>query len=617
MAKLNKFKIFKNIYILLPIGSAMLFILLYLNPWGIIPDILSLSINGNVATYLATVISSISSLTGFLIAILIVAFEFYKRNLNKIYLEYFIENKALVLLINLYIFVFIFAGMSLLLLGSGAPKSVGELTVCYISLIAFLLLIPATFLLSFLLVKSLNINNVIDDYLNKLSFDEVFLINVNNKIFPNGIVEEDGSAIVEFVDRDCLIILQKLIINSLQNDDYVKAQIVLNVISEKFTNYIINKEEPDIKNNTVFHQYRYASFLLTLVSETKLNPKMGERLIFDKVIEMIEDFYLSYNQKKFKISYIEPFRDSTYTKMFKMCKGNDDQIEQILKSIQKIIEDTISNNLPEEKYVVYFDSEYRREYGITDENKAQYDDFETYYSWRKFLENYPKYFILQANEAIDNRSENRFLGVLSLYKWCVFSYWKYEKTHKYLLSMWIIHNFMDLIALYKDAIEKKIVRKLNAYHLISDTDIINMFDNDYLCARIVLMDYLHFMAWLSEKRKLNYSIFCGVYSMIGDQGTFYTGNNLTMLGCYFSGNYHRDDRFKNGLEDVINTVNIVFDNYKSGKVSKEVNYGGMVKVLEKIKESYMKSRIKQPKSQKLLRKLNKIILEIKTEDNNT
>ncbi len=257
MAKLDKFKIFKNIYFQLPIGSAILFILLYLNPWYIIPDIFSLSINANIATYLSTIISSISSLTGFLIAILIVAFEFYKRNLNKIYLNYFIENKALVLLINSYIFVFLFAGMSLLLLESGTPISVGQLTVCYISLIAFLFLIPLTFLLSFLLVKSLNINDIIDEYLSKLSFDEIFVINANNQIFPNSTIEEKEIPITEVVDNDCLVILQKLIINSLQNDDHIKAQIILNKISEKFTSYIINKEEFEIKNSTNFHQYRY------------------------------------------------------------------------------------------------------------------------------------------------------------------------------------------------------------------------------------------------------------------------------------------------------------------------------------------------------------------------
>ena len=85
---------------------------------------------------------------------------------------------------------------------------------------------------------------------------------------------------------------------------------------------------------------------------------------------------------------------------------------------------------------------------------------------------------------------------------------------------------------------------------------------------------------------------------------------------YFAKNYHRDERFKNGFEDIINTVSIVFDSYKNGTVSKDVNYKTMVKVLEKIKENYIDSRNKQSKSQILLRKLNKIIIEIKTEDNN-
>lgn len=611
---INKYKIFKNLYFELPVGSIIMFLVLYSNTTGIVPDFISLTSNKNVATYLTTIISSISSLTGFLIAILILAFEYYKKNLNKIYLKYFIANKALIFLINFYIFVFLFAGLSLLLLGQESPNSVGELTVCYISLISFLILIPSTFLLSFKLVKGLKVNDIIDEYLNKLSFDEVFLINVNNKIFPSQLMIKKQFTIVEIVDNDCLNVLQKMIINSLQNDNYIEAQLILNQISDKFISFIVNKSELEIKNNTNFHQYRYASFLLLLVSDSKLNPKFSARLIFDKVLELIEEFYMTYNEKKFKLSYIEPFRESTYTKLIRMSSENEDHIEQILKSIKNVIENTISKNLPEEEHIMYFDVEYRKGHNIKIENSTEDKFYESYYSWGKFLENYPEYFVLQINRTIEDRSEKKFLELMSIYKNCVFSfYWRLESTPKHLKSRWIIQNFMSLISLFKKAIEKDIIHKLNIYCIVSDTDIINLYTDNDICARIVLVDYLHFMIWLNEKGKLNYSVFCGIYSL-GDWGKSFMGNNLTMLGSYFAKHYHSNERFENGIEDVLNTVIIIFNNYKNGTISEGVNYKTMIKVIETIKESYLNSRMKLPKSQKILRKLNRIIKEIKTED---
>lgn len=615
MRKKAKYRILSNRYLQLTVGSFTTFIVLYLNTWGLLPDALSISTNINIASYLSTIISSISSLTGFLIVILIIAFEYYKSNLNKIYLKYFVANKSLIFLINYYIFVFLFAALSLLTLGSESPKSVGEITVSYISILSFLFLIPSTFLLSFRLVKGLKINDIIDEYLNILSFDDVFLINLNNKIFPSYSTDESKVTVAEIVDNDSLLILQKLIVNSLKNDDSVTAQLILNKVSDKFIVYITSKEESTIKSSTNFHQYRYASFLLSLVTETKLNPKIGERLIFDKALELIEDFYFSYNEKKYKLSYIEPFRESSISKLLAISIENENHVQKILKSVKKIIENTIQNNLPDERRIMFLDPEYRKEFNITANEKHNDKDFESEYSWRKFLENYTEYFEIQASEAIENKSEKKFLEFLSLYKSCTFSlYWEIDNPNRHLKSRWIIHNFMHLVSLYKEAIEKGIIHKVSSYQLISDNDIMDLFKNNDVCARRVLVDYLHFIIWLNKQGKLNYSIFCGIFSW-GDWGLMYMGGNLTMLGSFFVKEYHDVELYKNGLEDVLNTISIVFEDYKKGISSKEVSYKTMLLILNKIKENYLISRKNKSKSQKLLRRLNKSILEVETEDN--
>lgn len=610
MKRLNLTISYHSQYLIFPILIVLVYVILYKFPYGFIPDLLSLSNNHNVSSYLATIISSVSSLTGLLIVILVIAFEYYKSNLNKIYLKYFVSNRSLVTLVNFYIFVFTFSCLSLLLLKSSSPTSNGELTVCYVSLFAFLFLIPVTFIVSYRLVKSLNINDIVDEYLNKLSFDNIFLLNVNNEIFPAKEEQLNQSSITKIVDSDYLAILQKLVINQLESDNSVKAQIILNKISNKFSEYILEKEEDEIKTKTNFHQFRYANFLLSVVSESKANAKINSELIFDKILGLIEGFFFSYHKKGYKNSYIEPFRESTYTKLFRFNQKNEILLEKLIKSVKKIIENKIDKNLPDEHQIMIYDPEYRKEHNIEFPNDRKKLDYEIESSWNKFVENYPNYFIEQINSAINNRSEKKLLNLLSLYSKSIFSiYWKPSKANKHLKFRWIIHNFLHLIELYRDAIERNIPHQIRGYHIITDSDITDMFKNNDVGARRILVEYLQFVLWLSKRQKLSYSIFCGIYSM-GNLGSMFIGPNLTKLGCFFVENHHLDKRYKEGYDDVLNTIKFIYEDYTEGTRSKEVTFKTMLLVIEKIKAIYLNSRNKKSKSQKVLRSLNRLKKDI-------
>lgn len=617
--KINKIiKSKRSLYAIIPIATILLFLILFNFPIGIFPDIVYLSENQNTASYLSTILSSISSLTGLLIAILIIAFEYYKSNLNKIYLKYFLDNSSLIFLINSYIFVFVFSSLALLLQKNSAPSTNGELTVGYLSIITFILLIPMTFYSSFLLVKSLSINDIIDEQLKRLSFDKVFLLNSENIIFPTREDEENKIPITKIVDNDTLEILHKLLINQLSSDNTVKAQIILNKVSDKFVKFILDKNEYEIKSNTVFHQFRFAHFLLSLIDETKNSPKLSNRLILERELEIVSNFYSEYNKKKLKLSYLEPFRKAYFTKLLKIYKGEELLTEKILDSIGKIINDTISNNLPPEESIMYLDATYRKEHKIKPDDirkEEKEEDFEHSYSWEKFAENYPKYFMDQMSIAIENKNERVFLNILSIYRRCVF-YWhrKSNKENRHIRSRWIIMNFMQLVRYYEKAIEKNIIFRINGSDLIFDSDMTNLFKHNEVCARRILVDYLQFIIWLNKQGKLNYEIYCGIYSM-GDWGSMYIGNNLTMLGSYFAENYHTGEQYINGFKDVIATIEIIFDDFKKGIVNEEINLNTMLSVLVKIKENYIRARKKQSKSQRVLRRINKITKEINTASN--
>jgi len=237
-------------------------------------------------------------------------------------------------------------------------------------------------------------------------------------------------------------------------------------------------------------------------------------------------------------------------------------------------------------------------------------DFKNIHTWNILTEEYPKYFTNQLSLAIDERDEKLFLNILSSYRNFTFNWtMKSKNENKYLRSKWILTNLINLIMHYQSAIEKNIIFKIRDHDLIFNSDLTDCFKHEEVYARNVLVQYLHFVIWLSKQRKLTYNIYCGIFSM-GDFGSMYMGNNLTMLGSYFAKHYHEGEHYKNGFEDVLTTIEIIFDDYNKGIISEEVNLKAMLSVLNEINDSYTKSIGKQPKSRLVTKRINKVKGEI-------
>lgn len=600
------------------IASTLLIVIvllaLYCFPYPFIPDFFGLSTNENLSTYLSTILSSVSSLSGLLIAILLIAFEYYKNNLNKIYLRYFTKNRSLILLILLYLFVFLFSGLSFFLLKKDAPIGSGELSLCYISVISFLFLVPMTFYLSYSLVKSLNVNNIIEEYLDNLDFDRIFLININKDIFPSQSDEDRNTPITKVVDEDTLRILYQLIMNRLEADDFIQAQVVLTSIAEKFNVFFLNKIKEDVQLDTASYQFRYANFLVSLVSETK-EKRLHYKVVLRKSIDVVENLYEYYNDKKYNVTYLEPLRESFYSDLFQIFHESDFHREEILKSIKNIIDSLIKLNLPPDMDYSSFSSKLNE--GDEETIKKNY---EYRRAWDIFCSKYPAYFSAQIERALSDKNEKYFFIVLSLYKRCTF-YWKWRNkdSNKHLRSDWITRNFTTIVSLYKSAIERDLIHKVQAYDLLSDVNLSNLFKDEEICARAVLVNYLRFVIWLNEKDLFYSDIFYGVFSL-GDFGnSYYSPNSLASLGAFFAREYHKGEHYQNGLEDVLSTFMIIYnkDTIAEGKAKQLITKEKAISLLHEIKQSYLLGRKKHTKSQKLLRNLNRLKRGFETKPNNT
>ncbi|MBL0005828.1 MAG: hypothetical protein IPP25_01230 [Saprospiraceae bacterium] len=133
----------------------------------------------------------------------------------------------MIALLNFYIFSFVFSGLTLLTLSGSSPVGGNEITIAYLSLLSFISLLPLTFYLSYKLVRSLELNEIIDEYLIRLSFDKIFLISKNNMIIESTIESDDHSTLVDMVENDSLSVLYNFIINQIQSNNIIKSQLVL------------------------------------------------------------------------------------------------------------------------------------------------------------------------------------------------------------------------------------------------------------------------------------------------------------------------------------------------------------------------------------------------------
>jgi len=590
--------------IIYPMGfivTLVLYLFLYFCSFGFIPDFIDLSNNHNVSTYLATILSSLASLTGLLIAILIIALEYYKRNLTKnIYLKNLIKNKWLSILVNSYVFVFLFSGITLLILSGNSPKNQNVLTLCYTSILAFIILIPATFFLSYKLIQSLSINEIIDGYIEDLSFDSIFLIHINNKTIFS---QKNQNISNSEIDTDTLEIINKLIINELAIGSKAKAQQTLNKTTNKFRDFILMKSAAEIEN-TKYHQFRFSTFLLSLIKKTKKN--LDNNLVLICCLARVKEFYAHYNQKKLQIYFVTTLFESFYSDLLQIYSEENRLKETILKSLEEIILNTLETNLPPEESVNYLLNKDDTDF-ISREINSIYR-----LSWEKLRENYTKYFIEEMNLAITNKDETYFLKVLSIYVDCIFNpFWRLNNKDMYLKSDWIIMNFINLVYCYETAIEREVLFKIDASDLIDSHSLIEFFRKNEEWAINLLIHYLGFVIWLNNGNKLTYSIFCGI-NKIGNIGKTYSENSLTSLAVNFVNNYHNSKLFEKCFNNVFSVLETIFQDYNNNIKSDDVNVGLFDDILNEIKESYLINRKNKSKSQQLLDKINKFKKEIKT-----
>ena len=175
-------------------------------------------------------------------------------------------------------------------------------------------------------------------------------------------------------------------------------------------------------------------------------------------------------------------------------------------------------------------------------------------------------------------------------------------------------NYWSLRENYSEAINRDLIFKVKTEDLIVDDTLISLFENEEVCAKWIFNDYIQFLIWTNRNQKMTYQMFSGIYNY-GILGTIPSKDSLTGLGIFFATNYYKNELYQKCFEQIIISLEIIFDDYNKGIYSKDVNHQRLESILEKIRENYLRETKNQKKSQRLLRRINKFREEIKTAAN--
>jgi len=302
---MNKYKGYLSILIF--IG---LFILLKVCKIEVFSDLFDLTENQNISTYLSTIIGSIASFSGLLIAIILAAYEFYRSKSGAYLLQYFWTNPYIQLLISFNISTLIISGLTLLELKGNAPEDSIEVSLCYYSIIMFFSLIPITIISFWKIAETLSIDCISDDLLSKMDLENDPYVKKDS--ISNRIGETPK---IESIKNSPVYNLAKLISFSYLRNEEETANRITNEFTEKFIEFYFSK---DIKPEATKHwdvQYFLGDFYLKIITEAQTNPTLKIDAL-QNVLGNIVYLYSTLNKRKLNLTLLRGLRHSFFQRAF-------------------------------------------------------------------------------------------------------------------------------------------------------------------------------------------------------------------------------------------------------------------------------------------------------------
>ena len=590
-------------FIVFPFVLLMLFCLTYFFPYEVVPDYIKLYSNKNIAALFATIISSMASIAGVFVAVLVVAFNYYKSNLKEIYLSHAFENVYILILVVYPITVFLCCTMVLILLPEQAPITSGELTISYIGLILFLLLPFIIFFASYKLVVTLSIDKILDNYVSDLSFDKVFRLTKSHHVVvvrPTGVFDENNA-----IEKDQLELISKLIISQFKSEK-MHGQLVLHEVTKSFSTHLICSIDVEFQNRHNELQYRMSHFLNKLYDRIGDDQRRRE-LILNTVLSRVQEIYIDLNASHLSLAGLEPFRTDFFKNSLK--RSNDQERILIMECLKEIVEECFITKPYDDSFNYgNLDSYEAKEpmYGSLFQTEESESSLHRGYVIRKDFEEIEALVLIIMDEvslSISKRNESQFRRLLRILVELAFS-WRIPESEKnnFLLTDLRTSIFERVIGFCRQSSQSNLIGDIDDLNLVdagfwSRATYEDLRDNEYFI-RDVLVESLNLILWRVSENKASYRVLCGVRPTAW--GPYYSTNSLVYLAKVFLVEWDKSELSKYALDEIIVTMEVILAN------TENTEYRDFIKVAAKeIKSLYFKYSKKRKGS--ITRKLNKML----------
>jgi hypothetical protein len=333
-------------YVHVPLTIIVVVGLILLNPIAFVPDFWNLSEAEKAHDALGTVISSIPEIIGVVIAVILLAFEFFRQEVGEAALGYFIKNRNLAYLISLSLSC-ILCGFFTKISLSDEFLSNRQTTVVYFNICLWVSTLISLFPLTFRIISSLQIEKIIQAELSRIH------VNIPSIRYQG---EDDNYSYVEGLKKDPIIILQGIATKGIHKGDKFSPSLITIGLSQKMALLMVDNEH---------HQYycieRLSRYFETFVSEAWESPNYHRYLnsVWDSIIFINENFARQ-NKKLLSLRELNvAFVEKNFEDLLSQNKLQG--IEGLIKAKYEIIKILVENS-GDEKNLSTLSLIYNKEY---------------------------------------------------------------------------------------------------------------------------------------------------------------------------------------------------------------------------------------------------------------
>ncbi|MCB0549352.1 MAG: hypothetical protein KDD19_17370 [Phaeodactylibacter sp.] len=409
--KIPRLKLEKTLvrWLMLTLLLVAFYIFLLTTNIQIFPDFLGV-LSTDYLSSLDLIIGSLASLSGIVIAVLIISYEILKSKVGRHSQRYFFGNLNLILLTFLFTFSISIAFISKVLVSSSAFYIDNQLNVVYYSYLLFLgcliFLVPVSIRILF----SFNIYKVIREEIKRISLKEIF--NVSATPYYIAGIEFDSQK-----EKSPLAILRELAIKNLEKD-YVITKAISREVAFRFIDILKeaikenDRGELDfsimkdygsyVSKEMVYFFKPYVDILSGIISgavRTNNNEVLDSIIIdFYYILGEASNLKLDLDQQKYVIdSFVKYCITISKTK-------NEDLFHSSLTILEKVIIKSLKvNRLDEEKINELYES-----------HKAPKGDTEEGFKWTLIYDQWINAFQKILKDSIETNNEFAF-NTVSIY----------------------------------------------------------------------------------------------------------------------------------------------------------------------------------------------------------